>query len=100
MPYQDGTGPMGTGPVGNRLGPCSNKGRYRYSNRYYWRGHSRHYGRFRGYYGPNYPDPYDSIIEIDSNPEEEKKLINKELTYLEKHKEALNKRLHDLNSKK
>ncbi|KLO21441.1 hypothetical protein X275_05935 [Marinitoga sp. 1197] len=26
MPGFDGTGPMGTGPVGRRLGPCANPG--------------------------------------------------------------------------
>ncbi|GAB6189266.1 hypothetical protein JCM30566_10050 [Marinitoga arctica] len=26
MPGFDGTGPMGTGPVGRRMGPCSNSG--------------------------------------------------------------------------
>ncbi|MBB6062163.1 hypothetical protein HNP65_000585 [Thermosipho japonicus] len=64
MPGFDGTGPMGTGPVGRRLGPCSNINAP-YTPRYGWfrpvagwfygygrgygRGFGRGYGRFAGY---------------------------------------------------
>lgn len=101
MPYQDGTGPMGTGSKGNKLGPCSNKGIDRHSGYYYGRGRGRRHGRFEGFRGPRYPQhyPYGPIIEID-NPEKEKELISKELTYIEKHKEALKKRLLELDSNK
>lgn len=98
MPYQDGTGPMGTGAKGNRLGPCSNKGIDHHAGYYYGRGRGRRHGRFGRFRGPRYPYSYNPIIEIENNPEKEKELISKELTYIEKHKETLKKRLQDLES--
>ncbi len=49
MPFRDGTGPLGTGPIGRRLGPCGGYGRgYYYEAPYAAYGYSR-YGFGRGY---------------------------------------------------
>ena len=100
MPYQDGTGPFGKGPYGRRLGPCGNKGNSSFISGYYGRGYGRNRGRFRGFRDPRYPYSNVPIVELENDPENEKELISKELTYIEKHKEALKKRLQDLNSEK
>ena len=100
MPYQDGTGPRGTGPIGFRLGPCYRGNRYSYSRYYDWRGGERRRGYFRGGFLPGFEPPYVPIVEIENNPEEEKKWISQELEYIEKQQAELRKRLDDLNSEK
>ena len=99
MPYNDGTGPWGTGPIGLGLGPCHNEIKYSNYHRGNWMYWGKH-GFFRGQRYFNYAHHYIPMVELENDPEEEKKFINKELDYIEKHKEELVKRFEELNSKK
>ena len=52
MPYQDGTGPEGTGSVGRGLGPCGNgspRGSRTYARGRGRRGHGRGFGVGNGF---------------------------------------------------
>ncbi len=54
MPYLDGTGPYGFGPVGRGLGPCGRGYRRGYGRYYGWQNNG--YSRFnqQGWFGYNY----------------------------------------------
>ncbi len=98
MPYQDGTGPWGTGPIGFGFGPCHTNMRYQprsYKNWGYWNGH--HGGHGCCSLG-NYPTFIIPPVELENYPEEEKKIISQELEFIEERKENLTKRLDELNS--
>lgn len=82
MPYMDGAGPFGTGPIGRGLGPCGRGSRGRF-----FRGwgmdlqQGAGFGWSRAYILP---------------PDEEIYRLEQEKSWLEKQIDALNKRLSSL----
>lgn len=99
MPGEDGTGPMGTGQLGYRLGPCYKGKRNFNSKSYGWGWHGRHYGQSRRAGNPRFRRQYVQKAEIEIDSETEKKWIAQEMEFIEKHKTELNKRLSELNTK-
>jgi hypothetical protein len=109
MPYGDGTGPVGKGPVtgrgfgfcqgfdhpGNALGPGRGKGRG--AGRGFNRGYGQGFGFRAGYshyvnYG--FPEP------VEYSPEREKEYLKNRIDSLEKTITSLKKRMNDLDKKK
>jgi hypothetical protein len=77
MPGQDGTGPLGQGPLtGRGLGPCGCGMR---------RGFSRGYGRGFGF-----------RRQVALTKEEEKKILEAELKEIETEKQTIEKRLKEM----
>lgn len=77
MPGMDRTGPMGTGPIGRRMGPCGN-------------GQGGH-GRGNGFNRGNRPGW--TSITTDLTPEEEKTNLEQQKERLESQLEIINKKL-------
>ena len=79
MPYKDGTGPMGQGPMtGRGMGPCGRGAGF---------GRGRGFGRGMGYRCA-YP--------ITLSKEEQKKILEAELEDIETEKKEIQKRLEEL----
>ena len=81
MPYGDGTGPYGTGPVGMGMGPCG-------------RGRRGRFGFGMGF-GFGAARPYGYPVQL--TKEEQKKILEQRLKDLEIAKENIEKRLQELN---
>ena len=83
MPGMDGTGPDGRGPMtGRGMGPCG---------RGYGRGFGCGFRRGRGIGGGN-----GIRTPISFTPEEEKKILEAELSEIEKEKKEIEQRLKEL----
>lgn len=81
MPGMDGTGPLGNGPFGRKLGPCG-RGAAGWGQRGYGFGHG--FGRGQWFF-PGY-----------TTPEEEKSQLENEKKWLESQLEVLKKRLEEM----
>ena len=81
MPRFDGTGPMGTGPIGRGLGPCGG-------------GQAR--GRGRGFGRGNFGWGMGQFTAPQPETEE---VLEQRKTWLEKQLAAISQRLQDLNEK-
>jgi len=82
MPYMDGTGPFGTGPIGRGLGPCGRGSRGRF-----FRGWGMGLQQGAGFgWSRTYTFP----------PNEEIYRLEQEKNWLEKQIDTLNKRLSSL----
>lgn len=80
MPGRDGTGPLGTGPVGRRLGPCSgNVGATGYGG---WLGRGMRRG-WRAFSAP-------------FTQEEEKQALEQQKSWLQQQLDAIAKRISEL----
>lgn len=102
MPYGDGTGPMGLGPMsGRRAGYCGGfhmpgfmnnivpRRGYNYGSMHgYWRGYWHH--------GPIFADSDTYPIRREFTKDEQKKILEEELKDLEMEKENILKRLKEL----
>ena len=98
MPYQDGTGSWGYGPIGFGFNPYKERIRYSYpgyANCACGCGHHGWYKNWRYHVNTPYYVPF-----IEADPEEEKKYINQELEFIELQKVELTKRLNELHSNK
>ena len=85
MPGFDGTGPRGQGPVtGRGMGPCCPQGQRRAFGR---GGMGRGFGRRFADYGPSYYEP---------TKEEQKKILETELSETEKYLESIKKTLKEM----
>ena len=105
MPYGDGTGPSGQGPMtGRGRGPC---GRGYGPSGGYGAGYGRGFGRGRGfgfgrgcgfgraYYGNyGYDSPYQGPVVL--TKEEEKQILEEELKAVEAEKAAIEKKLKEM----
>ena len=117
MPYRDGTGPWGQGPMtGRRAGYCAGYDRPRYASQEMVRGLGRGYGRGMGrgrgpgrglgqgfgrgpgYYGPTSepPDPRTMPVYQEPSPEEEKKFLEALVKDLEAELEDVKARMTEL----
>lgn len=89
MPYRDGTGPDGEGPrTGMRNGPC---------------GHRRHMGGYHMGGGKGYGfgrSDAASDTEMPMTSEEQKRILKAELEELDVEKQALERRLKELDAGK
>jgi len=84
MPGRDGTGPSGQGPLSGRgLGPCGRGLGFR-------RGFGRGFGWRRFYFDEPAFEP------ITLTKEEQKKILEEELKEIETEKEAIEKRLKEM----
>ena len=84
MPFRDGTGPIGQGPMtGRGLGPCGGGMGY---------GRGRGWRRW-GYYPPVYPS-------IEPTAREEKEMIQEEMSVLKEQIKILEDRFKELKNKK
>lgn len=83
MPGMDGTGPLGTGPIGRGLGPCGGG----FAGRGWGRGFSR--GGF-GWWPGQYAAPMTN----------EKEMLEQQRTWLDNQLNTINQRLKDLEENK
>jgi len=91
MPYGDGTGPLGTGPIGRGLGPCGRGLRRGYGIGIGWRGYGwRSQGVWGGWWRYN-PASYAPI-----SKEEELSILKDEQKYLQEEMDSLKKRIEEL----
>jgi len=81
MPRFDGTGPMGTGPLGRGMGPCG-------------QGQAR--GRGRGFGRGNFGW---GMGQFSAPQQETREVMEQRKTWLEKQLAAISQRLQDLNEK-
>ena len=121
MPYGDGTGPWGQGPMtGGRAGFCAGYDRPGYATpiggrgfgrgrgmgrgRGFGRGLGRGYGRGFGSYGPAYapPDPYVGTVPVyrEPSPDEEKAYLENLVKDLEAELEDVKARMKELAKEK
>jgi hypothetical protein len=86
MPFGDGTGPYGTGPVGRGMGPCGGG----FAGR---RGYAFGPGTgYRRFWGPGWPGPFPGLT-----PEEEKAQLEQRKNWLQSVLDAVIDRLDTLN---
>ncbi len=111
MPFGNGTGPMGTGPMtGRGLGRCAGYSSPGYVKQGFGRrnfgwgrgfGYDRGYGRGMGRYDWGragygyYPQTEPQMTE-----KEEKEILNEELNYLKDSMKTIEKRIQELETKK
>jgi len=89
MPGQDGTGPMGQGPMtGRGLGFCNGYRRPVFRGRRFGRSFGRGMG-FRRFQMP--------VQEVEFSKEDQKKILNEELSELEQDIKEIKKELEKLN---
>ncbi len=112
MPFRDGTGPSGAGPMtGRGLGRCTGYSSPDYTknfrNRYFGKnfGYGRRfgYGRCfgRGYWRASWSGRRDyPQSETETTKKEEKEMLNEELNYLKGDMESIKKRIQELEGKK
>lgn len=99
MPRMDGTGPLGTGPVGGGMGPCG-AGRRKFSGTWFGRGFQRAWcgwqrprgGRSVWGFGPT-PAPFGAGP---AAPADEVSALEREAAYLQEELAAVQKRLAEL----
>ena len=111
MPFGNGQGPMGQGPMtGRGLGYCAGYTRPGYMNSASGRGYfgwGRGFGRGRGWYnwgwpgyGPAYPPAQPTVKEEKEMIKEEREMIQGEMDALKEQTKALEDRLEELKKKK
>ena len=106
MPWGDGTGPMGAGPMtGRGLGYCGGYGAPGYTNPAPGRGfgYGRGWGRGRGF-GRGFGFrarfyPYYGGYTPAVNPQQEKDILKEQAKVIQQELNAINKRLKDLENK-
>ncbi len=79
MPWRDGTGPFGTGPVGRRMGPCGYSRSYGFGPGRGWR---------RGWYWQN---PVQTVA-----PEEERKILENQKEFLLRELEEIKRQIKEI----
>lgn len=100
MPFGNGTGPLGQGPLtGRGLGPCAGYPNQGFTGRGFGRGFGRGRGvRFRQFgrtpIQPIYQEPIAQPITL--TKVEEKKILEAELKAIETEKKEITKRLNEL----
>jgi len=112
MPFGNGTGPQGRGPMtGRGLGYCAGYSRSGYNNpneRFFGRGMAWHRGwRGRGWagrwpgwnYNPSYPYSFPYQFQL-TTAKEEKEILAEDLKVLKTEMGAIEKRLKELENKK
>jgi hypothetical protein len=88
MPARDGTGPVGTGPVGRRLGPCSE---FEYENSHpYGMGMAHRRGRRFGNWMPRW-------FWRENTPNEEIQILQNRQRWLKEQMDAVSREIDNLN---